>query len=160
MISLKVNISPSNCWCCWECNTISMLWRFMESLWVNRYPLSIWIKKRLLTPGMVYLTCRVLLKQLTYYGLFRISWRYNSYKSVLLVASPNRHAPILLLPSRHPLRFLIKTISKKKVENVPDLQCNCKLPLALFRSTRLLTTPWQRRQKCFVYFVYRNYSQA
>ena len=136
MITLKVNISPSYYWCCWKCNTVSMLWRFMESLWVNRYPLSVLIKKRLLTLGMVHLRCRVLLKQLTYYGLFRISWRYNSYKSTLLVASPNRHALILLLLNRHSLRFLTKTKLKKKVENVPDLQCNCKLPLALFRSTK------------------------
>ena len=159
MISLKVNISPSYCWCCWEYNTVSMLWRFMESLWVNRYPLSVLIRKRLLTPGMLHLRCRVLLKQFTYYGLFR-TLRYNSYKSALLIASPNLQALILLLPSKHPLRFLTKKIYKEKLENVPDLHCNCKLPLALFRSTRLLATPRQRRQKCFIYFVCRNYSQA
>ena len=113
MIPLKVNISPSYYWCCWKCNTVSMLWRFMESLWVNRYPLSVLIKKRLLTPGMVHLRCRVILKQLTYYGLFRISWRYDSYKSALLIASLNRHTLILLLLSRHPLRFLTKQIKKK-----------------------------------------------
>ena len=128
-----------------------MLWRFMETLWVNRHPLSILIKQRLLTPGMVHLRFRVILKQLTYYGLFRISWRYDSYKSALLVASPNRHALILLLLSRHPLRFLTKKKNlKRKEENVPNLQCNCKLPLAFFRSTGLIATPRQRRQKCFV----------
>ena len=41
-------------------------------------------------------------------------------------------------------------LKKKKKKNVPDLQCNCKLPLALFRSTRLVATPRQRCQKCFV----------
>ena len=114
LIPLKVNISPSYYWCCWKCNTVSMLWRFMETLWVNRHPLSILIKHRLLIPGMVHLRCRVLLKQLTYYGLFRISWRYNSYKSALLVASSNRLTLILFLPSRHPPRFLIKKQIKKK----------------------------------------------
>ena len=129
----------------------------MENLWVNRYPLSILIKKRLLTPGMVQLRCRVILKKLTYYGLFRISWRYDSNKSALLVASPNRHTLILLLPSRHPLRFLTKKKLKRNVESVPDLQCNFKLPLALFKSTGLIATPRQRGQKCFVLICMLNF---
>ena len=154
MITLKVNISPSYCWCCWEYNTVSMLWRFMESLWVNRYPLSILIKERLLILGMVHLRCRVIVKQLTYYGFFKIYRRCNSYKSALLVTSQNQHALILLIPRKHPPRFLTK---KRKVENVPDLQCNFKLPLALFRSTGLIATPRQCRQKCFVLFRMLNF---
>ena len=89
-----------------DVHIVSMLWRFMESLWVNR----------LLTPWMVHLRCRVFLKQLTYYGLLRISRRCNSYKSVLLIASPNRHALILLRPSKHPPRFITKQIKKKNRE--------------------------------------------
>ena len=58
---------------------------------------------------MVHLRCRVLLKQMSYYGFFRMSWRYNSYKSVLLIASPNRHAPILPQLDRYPLRLFTKT---------------------------------------------------
>ena len=114
--------------------------------------MGIWIKKSLVTPGMFHLRCRVLLKQMSYYGLFRMSWRYNSYKSALLVASPNRHAPILPLLNRYPLRLFKETVEKEKVENVSDLQCNCKLPLALFGSTRLLATPRQRCQKMLLLF--------
>ena len=152
MISLEVNISPSYYWCYWECSPFSMLWRFIESLWVNRNPLSMFIKQRLLIPRMIHLRYNVILRQLTYYGLLGSSRRCSSHKSVLLVASPNRHALSLLRPRKHPLRFLTKNKLKRKVENVPDLQCNCKLPLALFRSTGLNVTPRQRRQKCFVPF--------
>ena len=133
----------------------------MESLWVNRNPLSILIKTRLLILGIVHLRCRVILKQLTYYGLFRISRRCNSYKWALLIASPNRYALNLLLPRKHQPRFLTKTKLKRKVDNVPDLHCNCKLPLALFRSTGLIATPRQRRQKMHRSYSYSEfYSQA
>ena len=68
-------------------------------------------KESLLILGMVHLRCRVLLKQMSYYGFFIMSWRYNSYKLyklALLVASPNRHAPSLPQLDRYPLRLFTK----------------------------------------------------
>ena len=76
--------------------------------------MDIWIKMSLLISRMFHLRIRVLLKQMSYCGIFKMSLRYNSYKSALLVTSPNRHALILPQLDKYPLILSTKRIKIKR----------------------------------------------